>query len=218
MIGVYSVGADTIWESKGIAMENTTISAGSKFRRLIQSLMPGIFLIGYNIGTGSLTAMSKAGANFGMQLLWAVLLSCLIIWYLINFFSRFTMASGLTAMEAFRRHIHPAYAWVLMCGLSIIILSALMAMIGLLADVLVVWFQSVWSVELNRMAAGIVIALFVYGMILVGNTKRFEAVLGVMVALMGIAFIGSAIRFFPGIEASRENRGSLFRRNPVCDD
>jgi Mn2+/Fe2+ NRAMP family transporter len=181
-------------------MENTTISAGSKFRRLIQSLMPGIFLIGYNIGTGSLTAMSKAGANFGMQLLWAVLLSCLITWYLINFFSRFTMASGLTAMEAFRRHIHPAYAWVLMCGLSIIILSALMAMIGLLADVLVVWFQSVWSVEMNRMAAGIVIALFVYGMILVGNTKRFEAVLGIMVAMMGIAFIGSAIRFFPGID------------------
>jgi len=176
-----------------------TVSS-NRFRRLIQSLMPGIFLIGYNIGTGSLTAMSKAGANFGMQLLWAVLLSCLITWYLINFFSRFTMASGLTAMEAFHRHIHPAYAWVLMGGLSIIILSALMAMVGLLADVLVVWSQSVWDVDLNRMAAGIVIALFVYGMILVGNTKRFEAVLGIMVALMGIAFIGSAIKFFPGIK------------------
>ena len=77
------------------------------FRRLLASVMPGIFLIGYNIGTGSLTAMSKAGANFGADLLWAVLVSGLITWYLINFFSRFTMASGLTAMEAFRRHLHP---------------------------------------------------------------------------------------------------------------
>ncbi len=71
------------------------------------ALMPGIFLIGYNIGTGSLTAMSKAGANFGTDMLWAVLVSCLITWYLINFFSRFTSVTGMTAMEGYRRHIHP---------------------------------------------------------------------------------------------------------------
>ena len=104
--------------------------------------MPGIFLIGYNIGTGSLTAMSKAGANYGTNLLWAVLVSCLITWYLINFFSRFTMASGMTAMEAYHRHIHPVYAWVLWSGaVTVIILSALMGMIGLLVDVVAVWCQ-----------------------------------------------------------------------------
>ncbi len=169
------------------------------FRRGIQSLLPGIFLIGYNIGTGSLTAMSKAGANFGMDLLWAVLLSCVITWYLINFFSRFTMASGMTAMEAYGKHIHPIYAWVLWAGLSIIILSALMAMIGLLADVVLVWCSDVWSLQANRVLVGIVLAVLVYGLILIGNTKRFEAMLGIMVALMGIAFIGSAIWFFPGM-------------------
>jgi Mn2+/Fe2+ NRAMP family transporter len=161
--------------------------------------MPGIFLIGYNIGTGSLTAMSKAGANFGTDLLWAVLVSCLITWYLINFFSRFTMASGMTAIEAFRRHLHPVYAWVLWAGLAIIILSALMAMIGLLADVVLVWCKDVWSIEANRVAVGVVLAVLVYGLIWVGNTRRFGAMLGIMVALMGLAFIGSAIWFFPGL-------------------
>jgi manganese transport protein len=171
----------------------------SQLKKGLQSLLPGIFLIGYNIGTGSLTAMSKGGANFGTDLLWAVLLSCLITWYLINFFSRFTMASGMTAMEAYGKHIHPLYAWVLWTGLSIIILSALMAMIGLLADVVCVWCQEVWSLQANRILVGIVLALLVYGLILIGNTKRFEAMLGIMVALMGIAFIGSAIWFFPGM-------------------
>ncbi|NNJ86989.1 MAG: hypothetical protein HKP20_07455 [Akkermansiaceae bacterium] len=160
--------------------------------------MPGIFLIGYNIGTGSLTSMSKAGANFGMDLLWAVLLSCLITWYLINFFSRFTMASGMTAMEAYHKHIHPVFAWVLWGALSIIILSALMAMLGLLSDVVVVWCHEAWSLEVSRVWVGVVIALCVYGLILYGNTKRFEAMLGVMVALMSLAFVGSAIWFFPG--------------------
>ncbi len=69
-----------------------------KAKRLLSSVLPGVFLIGYNIGTGSLTAMSKAGANYGTDLLWAVLVSGLITWYLSNFFSRCTMASRMTAM------------------------------------------------------------------------------------------------------------------------
>lgn len=171
-----------------------------KMNHLIKSLMPGIFLIGYNIGTGSLTAMSKAGANFGLDLLWAVLFSCLITWYLINFFSRFTMATGMTAMEAYRKHIHPMYAWILWVGLSVIILSALMAMIGLLTDVVLVWCREVWAIEVSRAVSSVALALIVYGLIFVGNTKRFESMLGIMVALMGVAFIGSAIWFFPGVK------------------
>ena len=162
--------------------------------------MPGIFLIGYNIGTGSLTAMSKAGANYGTDLLWAVLMSCLITWYLINFFSRFTMASGMTAMEAYRRHIHPVYAWVLWGGLTVVILSALMGMIGLLVDVLAVWFREVPGVEIRRGVAGTILAAVFLGLIWIGDTKRFEAMLALMVAFMGLAFIGSAVRFFPGVD------------------
>lgn len=169
------------------------------FTKWLAPLLPGIFLIGYNIGTGSLTAMSKAGANYGTGMLWAVLVSCLITWYLINFFSRFTMASGITAMEAFRIHIHPAYAWVLWCGLTAIILSALMGMIGLLADVVVTGLRELAHVEASRTVSGIIIALVTLGLLWVGNTRRLEATLGVMVALMGVAFVGSAIRFFPGL-------------------
>ncbi|HSP42371.1 MAG TPA: Nramp family divalent metal transporter [Luteolibacter sp.] len=166
----------------------------------LASLMPGIFLIGYNIGTGSLTAMSKAGANYGTGMLWAVLVSCLITWYLINFFSRFTMASGMTAMEACRKHIHPVYAWALWGGLTLIILSALMGMIGLLADVVVTGFRELAGVKVDRAASGVAIALVVLGLLWIGNTRRLEAMLGVMVALMGLAFIGTAVRFFPGVE------------------
>lgn len=168
----------------------------------LRSLLPGIFLIGYNIGTGSLTAMSKAGANYGTDLLWAVLVSCLITWYLINFFSRFTMSSGMTAMEAYRKHIHPVYAWILWGGLSIIILSALMGMIGLLVDVVAVWCREVPGIEANRGLVGVGLAAVVLALIWIGDTRRLEAMLGVMVALMGLAFIGSAILFFPGVEVT----------------
>ena len=47
------------------------------------SIGPGIFCIGYTIGTGSVTSMVKSGSQFGMQLLWVLLLSCLYAWVLM---------------------------------------------------------------------------------------------------------------------------------------
>ncbi len=68
----------------------------SKLKKIIASILPGIFLIGYNVGTGSVTSMSKAGANFGLDLLWTIFISCLITYYLISLFSRYTMVTGET--------------------------------------------------------------------------------------------------------------------------
>ena len=36
----------------------------------ISTIGPGLFLIGYNIGTGSVTTMAKVGAEHGMTLTW----------------------------------------------------------------------------------------------------------------------------------------------------
>ena len=48
-----------------------------KIIALVLGFGPGIFAIGYTIGTGSVTSMIVAGSKFGMQLLWVLLLSCL---------------------------------------------------------------------------------------------------------------------------------------------
>jgi manganese transport protein len=34
----------------------------------LSTIGPGLFLIGYNIGTGSVTTMAKVGAEYGMTL------------------------------------------------------------------------------------------------------------------------------------------------------
>jgi Mn2+/Fe2+ NRAMP family transporter len=83
--------------------------------------------------------------------------------------------------------------------LTIIILSALMGMIGLLVDVVAVWCREVLGVTIHHGLTGTILAAFVLALIWMGNTRRFESMLGIMVALMGLAFIGSAIRFFPGL-------------------
>ena len=51
----------------------------SKFKRLIISILHGVFLVGYNIGTGSITAISKAGASFGTALLWTIIANSILM-------------------------------------------------------------------------------------------------------------------------------------------
>lgn len=69
---------------------------------ILLSIGPGIFCIGYTIGTGSVTAMVKAGSQFGMQLLWVLALSCLFSWVLMEAYGRYAVGTGKTAIHSFR--------------------------------------------------------------------------------------------------------------------
>jgi hypothetical protein len=69
---------------------------------MMLSIGPGIFCIGYTIGTGSVTSMAKAGSQFGMQLLWVLVLSCLFAWVLMEAFGRYAIVTGQTAIYSFK--------------------------------------------------------------------------------------------------------------------
>lgn len=151
--------------------------------------MPGIFIIGYNLGVGSVTSMSKAGANFGFDLLWTVLLSCLMTWYLIMHFSKYTMATGETFIQGVKKHIHPGLAMGMIIPLSVVILAALIGLLGILADVLQEW-SSVYLVNsIPSIFWAIIITVLLYGLLWIGNFCFFEKVLALLVAIMGISFI-----------------------------
>jgi len=169
----------------------------SRLKRIIASVLPGIFLIGYNVGTGSVTSMSKAGANFGLDLLWTVLASCLVTYYLIILFSRYTMVTGETAIQGIKKHIHPGVAIVLLTALTIIIVSALAGLLGILADVMSEWSDTVLPFELSSLFWAIFIGTLVYIVIWIGNYAFFEKILAVLVAIMGLAFVTTMFINFP---------------------
>ena len=173
----------------------------NRLHRLLISLLPGIFLIGYNVGTGSVTAMAKAGASFGYDLLWAILLSCVITYYLMSLCSRFTIVTGLTLIEGCKKHIHPVFTVVVLVALSSIILSALIGILGIIADVQQVWMSRLLSIEISVSACAGITAFAILILLLTGNSSVFEKTLAVLVAIMGIAFVTTAIIEFPGWHA-----------------
>ena len=169
----------------------------NKIRIFLASIMPGIFIIGYNVGTGSVTSMSKAGANFGFDLLWTLLLSCLMTWYLILHFSKYTMVTGETFIQGVKKHIHPGLALGMIIPLSVVIFAALIGLLGILADVLQVWSATFFGSDIASIWWAVIITAVLYGLLWIGNFGFFEKVLTLLVAIMGIAFILTMFINFP---------------------
>jgi len=168
-----------------------------KIRTTIASILPGIFIIGYNVGTGSITSMAKAGANFGFSLLWTIAISCLITYYLIIHFSKFTMVSGETFIEGIKKHIHPVFALVFIALLSLIILGALMGVLGIITEVLHIWVETSFERNLPPFIWASAVALVVYIALWYGKYHFFEKILAILVSIMGIAFISSMFISLP---------------------
>ena len=105
--------------------------------------LAGIFLLGFNIGTGSVTSMAKAGATYGMSLLWTIVASCLATFFMISIYGRYTLVTGETALQAFRKHIHPAMGVFFIIALTAGVSGSVMGVMGIVADLCYEWSKTI---------------------------------------------------------------------------
>jgi manganese transport protein len=173
----------------------------SRIKKFFISILPGIFLIGYNIGTGSITAMSKAGASFGTALLWTILLSCIITFYLLDRFSFYTIVTGETIIQGIKKHIHPAISGFLTSALVVIILAALLGLMGILTDTIHEGVKMFISPKITNTIMAIIIGSVVFGILISGSNKTFESIMAIIVGVMGLAFIIAVIYLKPSMSS-----------------
>ena len=179
----------------------------SVFKRIwliMLAVGPGIFCIGYTIGTGSVTAMAKAGSEFGMQLLWVLFLSVLFSWVMMEAYGRYAVVTGETAMYSVRKKIKYGniLAVVIIFGVVIAQWSSLSGILGLTSNALFEMFQLFFPTEnTNNYWAVLGIAIFLigslYALLLVGEYSFFEKILVIFVTIMGISFIFSMFIVLP---------------------
>lgn len=165
--------------------------------KIIKNLLPGIFLFGFTVGTGSVTAMAKAGADYGMSLLWAILISCVITYFLIQLFGKFTLQTGLTALQAFKQHIHPAVSLFFIVALTTQVCGSVMGVMGIIADVCFEWSKQFIEGGIAPVYFALFFSTFVYLVFLIGKTDVFQQVLAVLVAIMALCFLVNFIMLMP---------------------
>ena len=108
----------------------------SKVLDFLSKIGPGIFAIGYTIGTGSVTTMAVAGSQYGMQLLWVLFVSCLFSWVMMEAYGRYTLVTGETALFGFRRHLRlgKVMAILIIVGISVGQWNSLIGILGISAN------------------------------------------------------------------------------------
>lgn len=151
--------------------------------------LPGIFLLGFNLGTGSVTAMAKAGADYGMTLLWTIVVSCFCTFFMINSYSRYTLVTGETALQAFRRHIHPVVGVYFIVALTLGVCGSVMGVMGIVADICYEWSKTAVAGGVSPVYFAAFFSALVFFIFWNGTTSFFQRSLAVIVAVMAVSFL-----------------------------
>jgi manganese transport protein len=158
---------------------------------------PGIFLIGYNIGTGSVTTMAASGSRYGMSLFWALFLSCVFTFVMLVAYGKYTLVTGQTAIFSYKKYFGRAIAIFIMSGLILGELAALMGIMGIVVNLIDEWVVYLSGHHVNKIIITLLIIAGLYYLFWNGMYIRFEKILMVFVTIMGICFISSMILVIP---------------------
>ncbi len=175
-----------------------------KIIAIVLGFGPGIFAIGYTIGTGSVTSMIVAGSTYGMQLLWVLLISCIFSGLLMFAYGNYALISGETALYGFKKHIKggKVLAILIIIGISFGQWNSLMGILGISANIIfelmAIKFEqlSPYKYESVLIIAILIIGIF-YALMLVGKYTFFEKILVIFVTFMGLSFIISLFFVHP---------------------
>ena len=183
---------------------STNESVVKKIAAMILGIGPGIFAIGYTIGTGSVTSMIVAGSQFGMQLLWVLFLSCFFSWVLMEAYGRFSLVTGQTALYSFRKNLRFGHlmAILIIVGVTFGQWNSLIGILGISAnaifEVFVLFVPAIKGYEyITILSVALVIITLFYYLLWIGSYSIFEKVLVVFVSFMGLSFFLSMFIMFP---------------------
>jgi Mn2+/Fe2+ NRAMP family transporter len=151
---------------------------------------PGILLAATSIGGSHLVLSTTAGAAFGYDLLWLVVVAHLFKYPAFDFGPRLAVAEGISLLAAYRRAPGPRH-WVLWVGLVDLVLESvgvLAAVAGLSGAILQ---GALGGPGLPAWTAVVVLVAF-----LLLLTGKYPLLRDLNLALMGILAAGTAVAFF----------------------
>ncbi|WP_149274298.1 Nramp family divalent metal transporter [Pareuzebyella sediminis] len=183
------------------------ISLRNKILVALSAVGPGLFLIGYNIGTGSVTTMAKTGAEYGMSLFWALILSCFFTYILMVAYGKVTLVTGRTALYNIKSEIKGGWVLSLYIIFALIIgeLLALMGVMGIVADLVQEGVRLAFEgYSMSRFWIILFFSIILYVLLWYGRYQMFEKVLTVLVILMGLSFVVVFFMVSPSVDALTE--------------
>ncbi|MFT7036703.1 MAG: manganese transport protein [Cyclobacteriaceae bacterium] len=175
-----------------------------KLLAILYAIGPGIFCIGYTVGTGSVTSMAKAGSAYGSQLLWVLAVSCLFSWALMEAYGRYAVVTGRTAINSFKTEFKYGKVMAIMVVVGVVVgqMNSLSGIVGLTSNAIyeiIRLFFPVLNAENYWVILGIAIVMLIilYALLITGSFSLFEKILVFFVTIMGVSFLVSMFMVLP---------------------
>lgn len=167
----------------------------TKLKNAISAYGPAIFMIGAVIGTGSVSSLVVSGAEHGMNLLWALFISCVFFWLLINFVSRLTFASGKTLVSLTKEQFGKPAALYIVLAVTISQFTSNIGVLGIVSEAFASW------AGIDFTLSSLFWCVFVYLLIFMGKYSVFERILIIFVTVLGVSFIVNMFLAHPSAES-----------------
>jgi len=162
-----------------------------KLSAILLRVGPGIILASTIVGSGELVATTVLGAEHGYNLLWLIIVSCVIKIVVQNELGRYTIGTGETSLEAFDRIPGPrlgaswvVWAWFFSTATSLIAVGGMLGGIAQVVHMIVPSvpiMASVWMINIGTVA-----------ILSVGRYELIERVSMTMVAGFTVMTVGAA--------------------------
>ena len=153
-------------------------------RKIIQVALGIVTGIGGFLEIGSVTTAAQAGAGFGYQLIWALLLGMICLIFMLEMSGRFAAVSRHTVVEALRDRFGFGFFSIVLAGVAIVVFLVLIAEIGgvaLALETLTGTGMPVWAVP---------VAVAAWLLLWKGNLSLVEdgsAILGLIALCFAVA-------------------------------
>ncbi len=165
--------------------------------RLLSVLLWSILAAAF-IGPGTVTTAASAGSRYGPALLWALAFSTAACIVLQEASARLTLASGSDLGQALRRRF--AGGWR---GAAVLVLVLGAILVGCAAyqagNILGGVAGAALTVDLPRPVLTLVVGLAAGVLLWFNRTRTLAVLLGGLVALMGVAFLATAVLLRPDL-------------------
>lgn len=176
-----------------LTVSRTNVSAPTSFKRRLTVVGPGLIVAATGVGAGDLVAALVAGTNYGMTLLWAIVIGSLLKFYLNEGVGRWHLATGQTILQGWHSlgRLATGYFGVY----SVIwgfVFGAAVASSCALAMTAMFPVMPLWAWAAIHSIVGFLL-------IWTGSYQFFERLITVLVGLMFVTVVGSAVFVFPGL-------------------
>ena len=99
-------------------------------KKIIQLALGIVTGIGGFLEIGSVTTAAQAGAAFGYQLIWALLLGMICLTFMLEMSGRFAAVSKHTVVEGLRDRFGFGFFSIVLAGIALVVFLVLVAEIG----------------------------------------------------------------------------------------